>query len=288
MNYPSILIVGNETKPHVGEQVERFVDWLTGRATVCGVFGINDTLDDRVAGAQLCVVFGGDGTLLATARKLAPMGIPLLGVNMGKLGFLAEFNLDQLQRDWDGVVGGEIQPTNRLMLDVTLDDDGESFSSLAANDVSICSGTPFRMIDLCVRQDGDVITQYMGDGLVVATPSGSTGYNLSAGGPILQPTCQAVVISPVAPHMLSLRPIVLDASCDIEIIAARVNPGTNLLIDGQIPVRLHDQATVRIRKADQPMQIVPRPGQTFFNTLSQKLRWGQSPHHRIETSPNAD
>ncbi len=244
------------------------------------VVGSRDELPTGGAEADLCVVFGGDGTLLAGARMLADTGIPLLGVNMGKLGFLAEFNVEHMKKHFDEILEGKVQPTERMMLDVCVTDcETHGLRSPAANDVAISAGSPFRMIDVNVSQGGTMIAQYLGDGVVISTPTGSTGYNMSAGGPVLEPTLDAVVITPIAPHTLSIRPIVVRSDETIRITANHVNTGTAVIIDGQISSGLCDGDVVEVRRMEKPARIIPHPGKVFLETLANKLQWGRSPHH---------
>ncbi len=275
-----ILILGNMTKPGVGDQIDTLRDWFASKGEILAVAPANEPLDDVAKSADLAIVFGGDGTLLSAARMLAGATVPLLGVNMGKLGFLAEFDVEHMQRHLDEILAGEINPIERMMMEITTCGcDGEQFASPVANDVSISSGPPFRMIDLTVRQGEEMIARYLGDGLVVSTPSGSTGYNMSAGGPILEPTLDAVTITPIAPHTLSLRPIVVRSDKAIRIEAVNVNEGTTVIVDGQVSCSLAKGAAIEIRKAARGALIVPHPGRSFFQTLAEKLNWGQSPHH---------
>jgi len=275
-----VLILVNRSKPGVLDQVQVLESWIRRRADVPAVVAIDDLGDAELPAADLCVVLGADGTLLAAARALANSATPLLGVNMGKLGFLAEFNVEQMREYFDDVLAGKIVPTERMMLDVRVrKSEAQTFSSPAANDVAIAAGRPFRMIDLHVARGDDHIARYLGDGLVVATPTGSTGYNMSLGGPIIEPTLDAVVISPVAAHTLSMRPILVQADRPIEIRTARVNEGTAVMIDGQVTCALSDGDVVEIRRAGRPVRIIPHPEHGFFDTLTTKLNWGHSPHH---------
>ena len=276
-----LLILANFDKAGVSEQIERLRGWFEQRAEILAVRSTLEPLPEAAGQADLCVVFGGDGTLLSAARKLAHTGVPLLGVNMGKLGFLAEFSVEHLQKHFGQILAGEIQPTERIVLDVCVYGEAgeEAFRSPAANDVAICSGEPFRMIDLSVARGDDHIARYRGDGLIVATPTGSTGYNMSAGGPILDPTLHAVTITPVAPHTLSLRPIAVGIDRPIRVTAVRVNEGTAAIVDGQVRSNLHDGDVLEIRRAARCARIIPHPGRAFFHTLASKLQWGHSPHH---------
>lgn len=275
-----ILILGNFAKAGVGEQIERLRPWLSRRVEVLAVASHDEPMPEQARQADLCVVFGGDGTLLAAARMLAAAGVPLLGVNMGKLGFLAEYNVEHFTKHLDDILAGRIVPEERLMLHVSIGNCGaHGFEAVAMNDVAIFAGQPFRMIDLNVDQGAGHIASYLGDGLVIATPTGSTAYNMSAGGPILAPALDAMTITPIAPHSLSIRPIVVGSGETIRITATQVNPGTTVSIDGQVNSGVCDGDAVQVRRADRPARIIPHPGRTFFGTLTTKLQWGRSPHH---------
>lgn len=276
-----VLILANFNKPGVGEQIDSLRGWFEQRVEVLAVQSSLDPLPAGTAEADLCVVFGGDGTLLAAARALAETGVPLLGVNMGKLGFLAEYNVEHMQKHLPAILSGAIQPIERMMLDVCiLCNRGEgAFHSPVANDVAISAGEPFRMIELTVRRGEELIARYRGDGLILATPTGSTGYNMSAGGPILEPTLDAVTITPIAPHTLTLRPITIGIDQPVRVTAERVNEGTAVIVDGQVHARLHDGDVIEARRAKAPARIFRHPGRPFFQTLASKLQWGSSPYH---------
>lgn len=281
---PTILIIANNDKPGVAQELDRLRDWLSQRGRLI----IQSNRDaSPPPQAQLCLVFGGDGTLLAAARRVACAGIPLVGVNMGKLGFLADYSVEHLQRHLDDILAGKVAPTERMMLQVQVHSaGGVDFDSPVANDVAITAGPPFRMIELHVAKDGENVATYMGDGVVVATPTGSTGYTLSAGGPIVEPEAEVIVLTPVAPHSLSLRPMVLRSSSVIIITAQHLNPGTALVVDGQISTPLQAGAQVTLRRAACNARVVSHPGRTFFSRLTSKLQWAQSPHHQSQAPAN--
>jgi NAD+ kinase len=228
--------------------------------------------------ADLCMTFGGDGTLLAAARALASTGVPLLGVNMGKLGFLADFDVEHLRRHFDDILRGDVPPEDRLMLQVCVSTCGQRrFCSPVTNDVSISAGPPFRMIELSLEQDGQPIARYMGDGLIVSTPTGSTGYNMSAGGPIIEPSLDAVAITAIAPHTLAIRPIVLPSSRAITVRAVRVNSGSTVIVDGQVSASVCSGDVIEVTRAPYNLRMIPHPGRSFFTTLANKLQWGHTP-----------
>lgn len=166
------------------------------------------------------------------------------------------------------------------MLSVRLCLDGVcGFASPAVNDVAICAGPPFRMIDLHISQGKQHIYRCYGDGVVISTPTGSTGYSMSAGGPILQPSLKALTVAAIAPHTLAIRPLVVEPDPPIQILATKVNPGTSVIVDGQISARLTEGEVVEVTQSPLPMRLIPHPGRGFFDTLAEKLQWGRSPHH---------
>ncbi len=280
MSRKNVLIIANSTRPAVAEQAESLRSWIARHAEIVDVLEVHSPLPSPEAGqADLCVVFGGDGTLLAAARTLAGTAVPLLGVNMGKLGFLAEFDVEHMKRHIEEVLAGQVAPTERMMLDVKVGDCARhAFSSPVANDVVFAAGAPFRMIELLVCRGSEQIARYPCDGLIVSTPTGSTAYNMSAGGPIMEPTLDAIVITPLAPHSLSMRPIVVRSDEPVRVTAESVNDGSAVIVDGQVSSGLCQGDVAEIRKAAAPARIIPHPGRGFFETLSNKLQWGHSPH----------
>jgi len=274
-----IIILANLDKPGVQQELDALREWIAQRAEVMLVQSAREELPRCASQADLCLVLGGDGTLLSAARALADTDIPLLGVNMGKLGFLAEFDLDALRTHLDDILAGRLVPTRRIMLQVCVSNrDNRGFCSAAANDVIISAGRPFRMIELDVLQSDSQIAQYFGDGLIVATPTGSTGYNMSAGGPILEPSLDALILTPIAPHSLAMRPLVVDTHSPIYIDAVRINPGTALIVDGQVSTHLREGDRVEIVRHARPARIFSHPRRNFFDTLTTKLQWGRGPH----------
>ena len=234
--------------------------------------------------ADVAVVLGGDGAFLGAARVLAKSDIPVIGVNLGRLGFLTEFNIDSFHQYLQAVLDQELQILPRMMLDVRVrqagaDADQPVFQSPAMNEVSILAGEPFRMMELAVRHhDVDVCT-FLGDGLILSTPSGTTGHTLSAGGPILMPGMRAVAMTPIAAHSLSIRPVVMTADHLIQVRPLRANPGTTASIDGQLRCPLTEDCVVEVAAGTNDLRVVQNPDRPFFRTLLTKLQWGRSPHH---------
>ncbi len=232
--------------------------------------------------ADLAVALGGDGTMISQARRLAKRRIPLIGVNFGRLGVLAEFDTASLRQHADVVFSGKAPVHEHLILDVAvLDEHGvETARENAINDCVITAGAPFRMIELEISINGNEGPTLTGDGVIVATPIGSTAYNVSAGGPIVQPTLDAMIITPIAAHSLAFRPIVVGTGGDVAIDVLRANAGTTLVIDGQanVPLRL-GQRVVVTRHADRA-RFVQNPTSTYWQILLQKMRWAAPPTYR--------
>jgi len=275
-----LLILRGQPRSVPAEQIDAFI------AKLRAITPIEDVLDARrsdpiLAGAAgMAVVLGGDGTFLGAARRLADSDIPVVGVNMGRLGFLTEFSTEEFLQHADAILAGRLTVLPRLILRVRVfRGDTLCFESPAMNDVSILAGEPFRMIELNVRHAGLDVCTFFGDGLILSTPTGSTGYTLSAGGPILMPAMRAIAMTPVAAHSLSIRPVVTTADGPIAIRPLRSNPGTAASIDGQMRCLLEAGDVVEARANEHDLMVVQNPDRPFFRTLMSKLQWGRSPHH---------
>lgn len=236
--------------------------------------------------APLAIVLGGDGTLLGQARRLADRGVPLVGVNIGRLGFLAEFDLASLARHADAIFGGRAAIRERLLLraEIVRRDGTVEFAGLALNDVVVTAGPPFRMIEIALRLDGREGPDLLGDGAIVSTPVGSTAYNVSAGGPIVDPELEAIVITPNAAHSLAFRPIVAPASLEVDMHVRRANEGTTLVLDGVPAAPLSVGDVVRVRRHDRNARLVANPDHDYWRTLMGKMRWAQPPEYRSPSS----
>ncbi|HEU0013091.1 MAG TPA: NAD(+)/NADH kinase [Longimicrobium sp.] len=225
---------------------------------------------------DLLVTLGGDGTLLRGARMVALDGVPVLGVNLGRLGFLTsagDADVDQALAHW---LAGEYTLDERMVLAVHAErEDGEpGRMHVALNDAVLHKGGAARVIRLSVSASNDVVGSYSADGIILATPTGSTAYSLSAGGPIVSPTVDCIIATPICPHTLGVRPLVLPAHETV--VAEVLSPSEELIltIDGQDFERLVPGQRVVVRRAETPVRLVRFPGQTFFSTLRRKLRWG--------------
>ncbi len=227
-------------------------------------------------GAQLVIVLGGDGTLLAAARALAGREIPILPVNLGGLGFLTAITLDQLYSELECVLCGEQRVVPRRMLHGEVLRDGKIVASYEAlNDIVIGKTQIARMIDLETYVDGQYVSTFKADGLIVATPTGSTAYSLSAGGPIVFPAVAAICITPVCPHMLTNRPVLVPDTSVIEIICKAPRKEAYLTVDGQVGEPLIENDRVVCRSSEHQVHLIRPPKMFFFDVLRQKLKWGE-------------
>ncbi|HUP66397.1 MAG TPA: NAD(+)/NADH kinase [Thermoanaerobaculia bacterium] len=229
---------------------------------------------DLPGAADLLITFGGDGTLLAVARH-APSNVPIIGVNMGTLGFLTEIRVDEFQDVLDQALRGDYVAERRVTFDVTVTGPGRDLRYRVLNDAVINKGALARIIAMDVEVGGQFVSTFRADGMIVSTPTGSTAYNLSAGGPIIYPTMGAVVLTPICPHMLSNRPIVMPDHLEIEISIASERQEVFLTLDGQEGVPLNEHDRIRIRKSDVSVSLIQAPGKSYFDVLRRKLKWGE-------------
>lgn len=224
---------------------------------------------------ELLVVLGGDGTLLAVAREAGAVQVPILGVNQGALGFLAEVAPDEVQGALDPILAGDFQTVSRMRFEVGTEREGEPLGGhLALNDAVITRSELSRVLDIETSIDGVAVTTYHGDGLIVATPTGSTAYSLSAGGPILHPALDALVLTPICPHTLTQRPIVLPPTACVEARVILREGRAQLTVDGQEGWTLEHGDRVTVRRSEHPVQFVVSPFRSRFDVLRSKLRWG--------------
>jgi NAD+ kinase len=250
-------------------------------ASRCIVVGAGPTLEPQAAvraGTDRIVVLGGDGTLIGVARLLGTEQVPLVGVNIGKLGFLAEYSIDELKRHFERAISDDTIISRRMVLQVTVQRDGNvRNATLAINDCVIQAGPPFRIIRLDISINGHHLVDVGGDGLIVCTPSGSTAHNLSAGGPIIQPGVDAIVLTPLCPHSLTHKPLVIERDSVIDIVASNVNEGTTAIIDGQLSCPLQPGDKVTVRRFETDFLLVHNPHYSKWHNLVTKLHWGRAP-----------
>jgi len=252
---------------------------------VCLDYATADKLDDRgpcVAKgdlgkhSDLLITFGGDGTLLSVARH-APSSVPILGVNMGTLGFLTEVALEEFPECLENVLAGSYKSESRVTFDVHVEGPGRDQRNYRVlNDATINKSALARIVEMKVTVAGLFLSTFRADGLIVSTPTGSTAYNLSAGGPIVYPTMNAVVITPICPHMLSNRPIVVPDELDIEINVLARNQEIFLTLDGQEGLPVGERDRVCVKKSAESVLLIQSPNKNYFDVLRRKLKWGES------------
>jgi NAD+ kinase len=286
-SFQSIGIISRPRRSDLAVVVPPLLKWLEAR-------GIQTFIDEETAdglpdgmkghprqhvadSSQLLLVLGGDGTLLAAARLAAPRGIPILPINMGSLGFLTNFTLQELHPALDDTLEGRFSLSERVMISVDLVRGGKTIDSQRVlNEAVINKGALARMIELELNIDGGFVCRYRADGLIVATPTGSTAYSLSAGGPIVHPAVESFVITPICPHMLSDRPLVVrDSSC-IEMRLSGNTQSVFLTLDGQRGIPLQPTDLVRATRAKELLKLIQPPRKSYFEILRNKLKWGEA------------
>lgn len=294
-----VIVLANQAKEAVTEALVTFRPWLASNATIVAEPDF-EKLDAKAASelpaADLAIVLGGDGTILALARQMLPLEIPLLGVNFGKLGFMADFSIEDLKRHWPLIVSGQCRVTRRVMIHATVFDaktawhvgdplpEKVHFETVAMNDVVLTAGPPYRMIELQLiidpSRNNGYPTTMSGDGVIFSTPSGSTAYNLAAGGPIVSPEVDGFCITPICPHSLSFRPLVIPASSATILRLNEANEGTTLVIDGQIPIKMTTGLQVLLRRDKRALRLIQNPDLSYLKLLAKKLHWAARPRAR--------
>ncbi len=287
-----IVVVANCTKPRVRQAVDELVPWMRQRSEVVAVDTDSNT-DLTTVDADVILIFGGDGTLLSTARRLHGRQVPMMGVNFGRLGFLASFTPAQFKDQFEKLISNSLPISARLVLEASLIDADvkcslndpdevaakRKFVSTALNDAVITAGPPFRMIELLIGPDIDPGVRFLGDGMIISTPSGSTAYSMSAGGPILSPNIGAICITPICPHSLSFRPIVMSSQNKVLVTANRVNKGTTLFCDGQESTNLKAGDKIIVQRAARDVLLIENPDAREWRALAEKLNWAASPRY---------
>jgi len=294
MNNSSIRRVGIVVKPHqpdASKTICEVVKWLGDRGIA--LIGEPDIERDRVqqetgcaveslepaelaANVDLMLVLGGDGTMIATARLIGDTEVPVLGVNFGGLGYLTEFRIEELYSALDSILSGQYRLEKRVMLDVELRRGTEQITvNRVLNDVVINKSALARIIEIEAFLNQQFVNSFRADGLIVATPTGSTAYNLSAGGPVIYPSMNAVVITPICPFTLSNRPIVVPDDAIIELSLKTQQEEVALTLDGQVGFPLQAEDRVAIRKSRTTFNLVQPMNRNYFDVLRDKLRWGR-------------
>jgi len=279
-------IISKPKKAEVGEIVPRLLEWLGSRSIEAlldketgAIIETNEpclTRNQIPSQVDLLIVLGGDGTLLATARALNRKPVPILAVNLGGLGFLTEITCEELYPTLEMVAAGTYQTDRRVQLEGELIRADEILTSfLALNDVVLNKGAIARILDFELRVNGERVSTYKSDGLIVSTPTGSTAYSLAAGGPIVTPSVEAFLITPICAHTLTHRPLVLPNTVKIEVTVKSLREAAYLTVDGQVGIAAHSEDVVRLCKADSIVELVRPPATSYFEILQRKLKWGE-------------
>lgn len=265
------------SRSEVAGIVEKHRQGLSQRYAV-SVFDIASALPEK-ADVDLAVVFGGDGTILAAARYLAPQGVPAIGVNLGRFGFLAGCLGSECANVVEAALSGAIKPVRRTMLAATVSEEGHSDELVALNDVTITSSLPTHMMGLKIAINGIDVSAFQGDGLIVATATGSTAYSLSSGGPLVAPSEDVLVLTALAPHTLSIRPMVISGSDVVDATAAARQTDITVTADGQVARTVKSGARVQVRRAPFCFDLYETEDWSFYRVVRSKLRWGEEPNY---------
>ena len=239
-----------------------------------------DVVEDS-ASADLAIVLGGDGSILRASGELSTLGIPAVGVNLGRLGFLASVSPSEVQRAFDDVVAGNCRIVEHLMLQCSVLRDKELLASTTGlNEAALLRGAPFSILDIDLHVDGELATTFSCDGLIISTPAGSTAHSLSAGGPILRKTLDAFVISAISPHTLTVRPVVDSSNRIYEMTLRETKAETAVAVDGKVIANVTTQDVIRVEKAKKPFLMIEVDGQNDYRSLREKLDWGGRIRHK--------
>lgn len=279
-------IIGNTGKSELFEMLPDLISWLEKHDNSViletdiistaknELKGIESADRDSIASkCDIILALGGDGTILAASRAVGSSGVPIAGINLGGLGFLAEVAVEEIYERLELIQKGEYLVEERMVLEAVVDDDkGTHFRAL--NDVVIERRFSSRMMSISVRVDGSFFNDYTADGIIIATPTGSTAYSLSAGGPIIVPPLQAMVVTPISPHSLSQRAVVLKPDSSIEISFKNVPEEMLLSMDGQTSVKIRKDQSVTVVRAENNIKLIKWKDKSYFDTLRAKLNWG--------------
>jgi len=271
---PRVMILADGSRMELRSAVDRLRPTIERHLQVVGTsLDFNQPLERDYV--DLVLVLGGDGSILRAAHQMGFHQRPVLGVNLGHLGFLAALQPEQLDQALPEIAAGRHQVVEHLMIESTATRDGKPlYHSLALNEATVLAGPPFKMVDIELYVDGELVTTYSCDGLIVSTPVGSTAHSLSAGGPILRNDMQALIILPISPHTMTHRPVVESADRTIELAVPQPHEGTSLVVDGHVLGTLQPADRVRIVRSQARFQMVVVRGQSYYRRLREKLDWG--------------
>ncbi len=284
---PRVAILGAVNSPRVQQHADKVIAAIQQRVDVV-YSDFTPTNDDLTELApDFVITLGGDGTILRAARRVASRSIPVLGVNLGRLGFLAGISVNKIESALEQVLAGSGQIIDHLMFETTVSKAGKAMPSvLGLNETAIRGGPPFSILEVDLYVDRELVTTYSCDGLIIGTPVGSTAHNLSAGGPILRKDLSAFVIQPISPHTLTMRPVVDTADREFEIIVNNPGPNTSVVVDGQSLATLNSEDRVTVRRAKQSFRMIEIEGHGYYQTLREKLGWSGRIERRKRRRPD--
>jgi NAD+ kinase len=269
-----VMVLGAGDRPHVAKEAERLQPLIAEHLEIV-VWDMELASDLSQTPADVAIVLGGDGSILQAARLMGHEQRPVAGVNLGKLGFLADLSPRDLEGFLPALASGQYQVVEHLMFEFELWRGGRvTARRLGLNEMVVHSGAPFRLLEVDLKVDGELVTRYTCDGLILSTPVGSTAHSLSAGGPILRKDLQALVISPISPHTLTNRPVVDSAERTYEVSVAQPNPGTAVVVDGRVVEDLEPGDRIVVTRSQARFKLVEVPGHSYYRTLREKLGWG--------------
>lgn len=270
----TVLLGSGDRVPELFKIVERIRPEISKRMEVIGEdLDYSKNLD--VWHPDLGIVFGGDGSILRAAKRMGFRQFPILGVNLGRLGFLADIKPEHLAFALDSILADQHRVVDHLMMRCQVIRDGQTIvDEIGLNEAAIFGGPPFEIQTIDLYIDGELATSYRCDGLIISTPVGSTAHNLSAGGPILRKDLDAFVISPISPHTLTVRPVVDRSERLYEIVVSQPNESTSVVMDGQVLAKLTSADRVRISRADPVFKLIEIPSRSYYSNLREKLGWG--------------
>ncbi len=271
---PRFLDSIRRLRPIIEQHAQIVVEDFTGQDDVSNVE------------ADLVIVAGGDGSILRAAHQMGHRQLPVLAVNLGRLGFLADTSCDALPGILSELCTGRLHVIEHLMIDCRLTRNGQTeFQQMGLNEISVRTGLPFLLMDIRLYVDSELVTTYSGDGLIISTPVGSTAYSLSAGGPILRKDLDAVVVTPLSPHTLTMRPVVDSADRVYEMEVVEPHPQTSAVVDGRVLCRVEAGDRIRVTRAPVRFRLIAPPDHSYYRTLQEKLNWGGQFLRRKEEKP---
>jgi NAD+ kinase len=282
----TLAIIAKSENPEVTQYIDRVMKWAKEKSVdfflskeLIPLVGYKDKSVDRDQlwkYGEVLVSLGGDGTMLAAARAIGPNGIPILGVNLGSLGFLTEVRLEELEKSLDKVKKGEFFIEKRMVLEAKVEGK-ESVNLWGLNDIVIDKGNFARVIEMDLHAQEEFVCSYSADGLIISTPTGSTAYSMAAGGPIINPKNNAIIATPICPHSLALRPMIFSENETLRIKVESFHREFMVTADGQVALCLPSGSSLIIHKANHTANLIRLGGRSFYNILRTKLHWGVKP-----------